>query len=213
VPGTRIAGDREEVVSSATMKILVIGHTGTIGAAVARALGRSHQVIGASRSGDPRIDIDDPASIRSALGTIADLDAVVCCAGGARFRPLAELADDDLDASIRSKLLGQVNVIRAALDRVRDGGSVTVTTGILSQHPMPGSAAISLVNAGLEGFVRAAALEAPRGLRVNAVSPPWVRETLLAMGMDPGPGKPADDVARAYVTAVESDRTGETLAA
>lgn len=195
------------------MKILVIGHTGTIGAAVARALASRHDVIGATRSGDPRIDIDDPASIRSVLGSIDDLDAVVCCAGGARFRPLADLADDDLEASIRSKLLGQVNVIRAALDRVRDGGSITVTTGVLSQHPMPGSAAITMVNAGLEGFVRSAALEAPRGVRVNAVSPPWVRETMIAMGMDPGPGKPADDVARAYVTAVESERTGETLAA
>lgn len=46
---------------------------------------------------------------------------------------------------------------------------------------MPGSAAVSLVNSALEGFGRAAALEAPRGIRVNVVSPPWVTETLQAM--------------------------------
>jgi NAD(P)-dependent dehydrogenase (short-subunit alcohol dehydrogenase family) len=42
---------------------------------------------------------------------------------------------------------------------------------------MVGSAAVSLVNAGLEGFTRAAALELPRGLRANVVSPPWISET------------------------------------
>jgi NAD(P)-dependent dehydrogenase (short-subunit alcohol dehydrogenase family) len=59
------------------------------------------------------------------------------------------------------------------------GGSVTVTSGVLARQPMPGGAAISMVNAGLEGFVRGAAAEAPRGVRVNAVSPPWVTETLI----------------------------------
>ena len=94
---------------------------------------------------------------------------------------------------------------------MRDGGSVTVTSGVLAQRPMPGGAAISMVNAGLEGFVRGAAAEATRGVRVNVVSPPWVSETLVALKMDPSQGLPAATVARAYVAAVTGRGNGETL--
>src|SRR5438477_575220 len=87
----------------------------------------------------------------------------------------------------------------------------TGTSGILSRAPAPGSGAISLVNAGVEAFVRAAALEAPRGIRVNVVSPPWVSETLTQLGMDPKGGLPASTVAQAYVRAVEQAITGQVI--
>jgi NAD(P)-dependent dehydrogenase (short-subunit alcohol dehydrogenase family) len=108
--------------------------------------------------------------------------------------------------------MGQVNVVRFGLASLADKGSVTLTSGVLSQQPIPGSAAISLVNAGLEGFTRAAALEAPRGIRVNVVSPPWVTETVQAMGWPPVPGAlPAAVVARSYVESVEGQITGQVL--
>ncbi len=107
--------------------------------------------------------------------------------------------------------MGQVNVIRLGFDHVSDGGSITVTSGVLARLPMAGSAAISLVNAGLEGFVRAAALEAPRRIRVNVVSPPWVSETLVALKMDPSQGLPAATVARAYVRSVNGTETGAVI--
>jgi NAD(P)-dependent dehydrogenase (short-subunit alcohol dehydrogenase family) len=97
------------------------------------------------------------------------------------------------------------------MNRINDGGSFTLTSGVLAAEPMPGSAAISLVNAGLEGFVRAAALELPRGLRVNIVSPPWVSETLKSMGKDPSAGMPAEQVAAAYVEAVDDRQNGRVL--
>ena len=94
---------------------------------------------------------------------------------------------------------------------MRDGGSITLTAGILARRPMVGSAAISLVNAGLEGFIRAAALEAPRGIRVNVVSPPWVKETLEKLGMDPSMGLPAAAVAKAYVESVTGSKSGAVI--
>lgn len=105
--------------------------------------------------------------------------------------------------------MGQVNLVRFGVDALADRGSFTLTSGFLSRFPMPGSAAISLVNAGLEGFVRAAALDLPRGLRINAVAPGWVYETLVAMKRDPGTGAPAARVAQAYVKSVEGDMTGQ----
>lgn len=194
------------------MKIIVIGATGTIGAAVVKALSaRKHEVIGASRKAAVKVAIEDAGSIKAVFDRIGDVDAVICCAGSAAFKPFAQLTDADYELGLRSKLMGQVSLARIAKDQLKDGGSITLTTGVLAMQPMAGSASISMVNAGLEGFVRAAALELPRKLRINAVSPPWVKETLVKLGMDPGPGLAAAEVAKAYVAAVEQPHQGKVL--
>jgi NAD(P)-dependent dehydrogenase (short-subunit alcohol dehydrogenase family) len=194
------------------MKIIVIGSKGILGSAVAKALGaHGHEVVGASRTGDVKVDLEDRASVERLFASVKDIDAVISCAGEAAFKPLLALTDADYDLCIRSKMMGQVWLARIAVDHVKDGGSITLTTGILAQKPMPGGAAISLINSGLEGFVRAAALEMPRGLRVNAVSPPWIKETMVKLGMDPGPGLSADDCAKAYVAAVLGKHQGTIL--
>ena len=193
------------------MRILVIGATGTIGRAVVSALSSGHEVLAASRSGAVKVDISDPASIKAMYRSVGKVDAVVCAAGNAVFKPFGQLTDEDYRFCLDNKLMGQVNVIRFGLDHVTDGGSITVTSGVLAQNPMVGAAAISMVNSGLEGFVRGAALEAPRGIRVNVVSPPWVTETLIAFKMDPQGGKPAAEVAKAYVKAVTSKVNGATI--
>jgi NAD(P)-dependent dehydrogenase (short-subunit alcohol dehydrogenase family) len=136
---------------------------------------------------------------------------VVSAAGQAAFKPMAELGDEDFAFSLRHKLMGQVNLVRLGLPSVADGGSITLTSGVLAQRPEPGTAAISLVNSGLEGFVRAAALEAPRRIRVNVVSPPWLTETLQAMGRPLEGSLPAEVVARAYVRSVEGKETGQVI--
>ena len=193
------------------MKIVVIGASGTIGKAVAEALAPRHEVVRASRSGAVAADIEDAGSIERLFASVKDVDAVVCCAGSAAFKPLAKLEDADFAMSLRSKLLGQVNLVRTAMRHLRDGGSITLTSGVLAREPAPGGAAISLVNAAIEGFVGAAALELPRRLRVNVVSPPWIAETLVALKMDPRLGIPAAVAARAYVAAVEGTATGATI--
>ncbi|HKO15573.1 MAG TPA: short chain dehydrogenase [Gemmatimonadaceae bacterium] len=194
------------------MRILIIGATGTIGRAVVHALEDRHDLLLASRTkAAHRVDITDPKSLRALYDAVGRVDAVVSAAGGAAWKPLAQLADADFERSLHDKLMGQVNVVRFGFDHVNDGGSITVTSGILARQPQASSAAVSLVNAGLEGFVRAAALEAPRGIRVNVVSPPWVSETLEAMHQNPENGLPADVVAEAYVASVEGDATGEVI--
>ena len=196
------------------MKIIVIGATGTIGAAVANALAaKKHEVVRASRQGDVKVNLEDQATIGALFAAVRNADAVISCAGSAVFKPFAELTDADYALGLRSKLMGQVGLARIAKDHLNDGGSITLTTGILAMHPMLGSASISLVNAGLEGFVRAAALELPRKLRINAVSPPWVKETMVKFGMDPTPGLAAADVAKAYVAAVEGAQQGKIIEA
>lgn len=184
------------------MKVLVIGATGTIGSAVKDALAVRHDVLAVSR---PDVDLNDPGTFAAALD--ADLDAVVCCAASA---PLTALSDDGFIPSIRAKLVGQVELVRAALGALNDGGSITITSGRIPEA-LPGSAGGALVNAGLEAFVVAAAAELPRGLRLNAVSPGWVSETLERLQMDAQDGTPVAQVARAYVEAVEGAANGATI--
>jgi NAD(P)-dependent dehydrogenase (short-subunit alcohol dehydrogenase family) len=194
------------------MRVIVIGATGTIGRAAADTLAERHEVVRVGHSGgELQVDLESPASIQALFRAAAPFDAVVCCAGNATFKPLAELGDEGFALGLRSKLMGQVNVVRLGLAHVADGGSFTLTSGVLAREPMPGSAAISPVNAAVEAFARAAALELPRGLRVNVVSPPWVSETLETMGMDPAGGVPARKLAAAYVRCVEGTMNGETV--
>lgn len=193
------------------MKVVLVGATGTIGRAVGAALAR-HDVIPVSHSKtEHRVNLASKSSIERLMQAVGPFDALVSAAGQAAFKPLQELSDEDFELSLSNKLMGQVNLVRMGLRHITEGGSFTLTAGILARQPMQGSAAISMVNSGLEGFVLAAALERPRGIRINVVSPPWVIETLEMLGMDAAGGMPAGEVAKAYVHSVEGQCNGEII--
>jgi NAD(P)-dependent dehydrogenase (short-subunit alcohol dehydrogenase family) len=196
------------------MRVLVVGGTGTIGSAISDVLGAAgHDVMRAGRSsGDFTVDVADRHSIRALYRAVGPVDAVVCAAGQAKFGALAELEDADFNLSIASKMMGQVDLVRLGVDRVTPGGSFTLTTGSLSAKPTPGSAAVAMVGAAVEGFVRAAALDLDEH-RLNAVSPGWVAESRVAAGLDPLPGIWAEDLAEYYVSVVEGTETGRVLLA
>lgn len=196
------------------MRVLLVGATGMLGTEIKRILEPAHEVITASRKGsDVAVDLSDKASIVAMYEKVGKVGAVVCVGGAAKFAPLDALADDDYAFSLANKLMGQVNLVRCAIGHVDEGGSVTLTSGTLAQDPMVGSAAVSLVNAGVEGFARAAALELQGKLRVNVVSPGWVSQTLASMGKDGSQGIAAADVAQVYKRAVDESMTGQTLPA
>lgn len=194
------------------MKILVIGGTGTIGKEVVKLLSSDHEVIPVGhKSGDFRVDIMSKDSIGALFQTAGPIDAVIATTGLVRFGSLDELTDEDYLLGLKSKLMGQVNIVRLGRKTINDRGSFTLTSGVLSQKPIPGSASVSMVNAGLEGFVRAAALEMERGIRINIVSPIFVKETMEVLKMDSSQGMSAAKVALSYKASVESQLSGQVL--
>lgn len=194
------------------MKVVVVGATGTIGKAVCGALGKRHEVLCVGHTnGEFHVDMTSSESIKRMFRNTGSFDALVCTAGLAKFGKLTELSEADFATGVEHKLMGQVNLVRIGLQYVHAGGSFTLTSGILAREPMPGSAAIAMVNGGIESFVRAAALEMPNKVRINAVSPIFVKETMLTMGMGDLGSMPASDTARAFVEAVEGRHNGETL--
>lgn len=193
-------------------KILVIGAAGLIGKDVVKELGEGN-CIRASRSSDERVDISDTKSLAALFGRVGELDGIVCTGGAARFKPWAQLTDEDWTFSLANKLLGQINVVRYGIKKVRPGGAITLTTGLASQYPAPGSAIITTVNTAVDAFVRAVAVEPSISVRVNTVSPGWVSETLQAMGRNPSDGIPASEVAKITVRQFREGATGSVAPA
>lgn len=194
--------------------VLVVGATGLIGTEVVRHLGSAgYAVRGVTHETTPRLDITDLASIEAFFAGAPPVDHVVIAAGDARFGALETLTEADFAAGLRSKLMGQVDVARVALRHLPGGGSVTLTSGELSTTPIPGSAAVALVNGAIDAFVRAAALDVRTGARINAVSPGWLSETLRRLGREPSAGLPARVVANLYRAAIESDAAGRIFTA
>jgi len=152
------------------MKILVIGGNGTIGKTIVAHFSKDNEVLVAGRnSGDFKVDIADSKSIEQLFQQTGKLDAIVCAAGEAKWAPLDELSEEDYYIGLRSKLMGQVNVVRIGRRHLNPGGSVTLTTGILADDPVVKTASAAMVNGGVHSFVQAAALEM-NNVRVNVVS-------------------------------------------
>ncbi|MDM5181241.1 short chain dehydrogenase [Massilia sp. DJPM01] len=194
------------------MKIIVIGASGTIGKAVSSHLAVRHEIVTVgANSGDVRADIRDIAQVRHLFEQTGKVDAVVVAAGAVHFGPLAELGPEQFQVGIASKLMGQVNVAQVAPAFLNDGGSITLISGIVAEHPIRFGASASMVNNAVEGFVRGAAIELPRGLRINAISPTVLEESLDAYGpyFYGFEAVPASRVALAYSRSVEGAQTGQ----
>jgi NAD(P)-dependent dehydrogenase (short-subunit alcohol dehydrogenase family) len=194
------------------MKIILIGATGTIGQKVHERLQENHEVIPVGfKDGDYQVDIADKNSIQNLFDQVGEVDAVISTAGLSAFGALDELSDEQFSLGWNNKLMGQINILRVGQSFVREGGVILLTSGMLAIEPIPGSASTSAANGALNSFVNAASLELGDKLRINAVSPIFVKETMEMMGMDSSGGMSAADTANAYQAALEGSMTGEVI--
>ncbi len=194
------------------MRILIVGASGTIGRAVVAEFGSRHDIIPAGRtSGDVRMDITDSHSIRAAFEKGEAIDALVATTGKVKFAPFTDMQAPDYEIGLRDKLMGQVNLVLIGRGYLADGGSFTLTTGVLDRDPIRQGSSASMVNGAINAFVMAAAIEMPRGLRINAVSPGVITEAMkdyapFFRGFEP---VPAARAALAYAKGVEGAQTGQ----
>lgn len=196
------------------MKIIVIGAAGDIGQAACNALGGQHEIVTVGRSGgDFQADVSSLEAVRDLYRAVGTFDAVVSCAGDASFAPLAELDQETFMVGLQKKVMGQVNLVLAGLDTISDGGSFTLTSGVLDRDPIRMGANAATANGALAGFVKSAAIEMPRGLRVNVVSPGLLDVSVPRYGAWFPGHKPvsSEDVGLAYTKCVEGALTGQVL--
>jgi len=196
------------------MKIIIIGGNGTIGKKVSDHFAKQHEIITAGRnSGDVAVDIADSQSIETMFTSIGKVDAVVCIAGEAKWASFDSMTEEDFYIGLKSKLMGQVNLVRIGQDYLNPGGSFTLTTGILADHPVALTTSAAMVNGGIHSFVKAAALELRNGIRINVVSSGLVEDAVETYesyfpGHNPIPMK---KVINGYVKSVAGKGTGEII--
>jgi NAD(P)-dependent dehydrogenase (short-subunit alcohol dehydrogenase family) len=194
------------------MKILIIGGKGTIGKKVSAYFAKDHKVvIGGRTSGDVIVDIADSKSIKTMFEKIGTIDNLICIAGEAKWAAFETMSEEDFYIGLRSKLMGQVNLVRIGQAHLSDGGSFTLTTGILADHPVKFTTSAALVNGAIHSFVKAAALELKRGLRINVVSSGLVEDAVEKYeAYFPGHNPiPMEKVVNGYVKSVLGAGTGE----
>lgn len=195
------------------MKAIVVGG-GTIGSAVKKALAeKGHEVVSVGRkSGDYQADITDPASLKALFSRVGSFDAVANAAGDVFFGPLEQATDENWADSIKSKGMGQINVVGAALPFIADKGSFTLISGVLTDEYIHGGTLATAMNHLVEGFVKGAAVELPRGLRINCISPTVLSESVGYHAYFPGfIPVPAWEVGQAYLRAMSTPITGRIL--
>lgn len=195
------------------MKILLIGASGTLGSAVKERLEKKADVITAGRhSGNVTVDITSVDSIKKMYTEVGKVDAIVSATGSATFSPLTELTPEKNAVTISSKLGGQINLVLLGINSLNDNGSFTLTTGIMMEDPIVQGASAAMANGAVTAFAKSAAIEMPRGLRINTVSPnvleeSWDRLEPFFQGFNP---VPAERVARAFEKSVFGAQTGES---
>lgn len=192
-----------------------MGGTGTIGSAVATLLGQRHDVICAARSGgDVRVDTTSPASVAAMFEQVGRYDALISLCGSGARGALTDATDEAIMEGFSAKALAQMRLVRLGLATMADGGSFTLTSGILSREPYPGFSAIAAVNGAVDAFCLGASVEMPRGIRINAVTPVFMTETMAKAGSTdtPYPQLSAADTAKAYAWSVDGgDFTGRVI--
>lgn len=195
-------------------RAVVVGATGTIGQAVVRQITGQHEVISVGRvRGDYQVDITDGASIKTLFERIGKVDAIVSVTGDLHFGPLGEMTAEQFRIGLNSKLLGQVNLALIGQHFLNDLGSITLTSAMVAEEPIRFGANATTCSAAIEGFVRAAAAELTRGLRINAVSPTVLQESLATFGpFFPGTeAAPGSRVALGYLRSIDGIQTGRVF--
>ncbi len=196
------------------MKIIIVGGTGTLGSKIAGELGKRHDVIKVgSKSGDAQVDITSRSSIETLFKKVGSFDALVSATGSGYFGPFEQMTEDDFYKGIKSKMMGQINLVMLGKDRITDGGSFTLTSGILASDPVPGGVGLSFLNGAINSFVIAASNELKRGVRLNAVSPGLVEDSEESLGAY-FPGHIPITMKRmvsGYVKSVEGNLTGKVV--
>ncbi len=196
------------------MKIILVGASGDVGRAACVNLSKRHDVIPVSRStSEVKVDIADRASIETMYDEVGEFDALVSTAGTVHFARLEEQTEATLMKGLENKVMGQINLVLSGMARISNNGSFTLTSGVLDRDPVVSGTGAAIANGALAGFIRGAAIEMPRGLRINVVSPGLLDTSEPRYGaLFPGHERvPSERVGRAFAKCVEGAITGQVV--
>jgi NAD(P)-dependent dehydrogenase (short-subunit alcohol dehydrogenase family) len=123
-----------------------------------------------------RGDVSEPAAVEGIVEQIGEkfgrIDVLFANAGMGLASPLEAVTEDQIDRQFDVNFKGVFFAIQKAAPLLARGGSVIVTTSFLDDVGVPGLCILSATKAAVRSLVRSLGAElAPRGIRVNALSP------------------------------------------
>ncbi|WP_196889465.1 short chain dehydrogenase [Aureivirga sp. CE67] len=193
------------------MRILVIGGTGIVGTGIVNLLKEKHEVISVGHTrGDFQVDVKDEESIKELFEKVGEIDGIISTVGDGEMAPVLELKQKDFQFALETKLYGNVNIYKAAKKYLKENSFIIFTSGIVRSVGMPNTATLAVACSSVDALVRTLALE-ESDLRINAVSPAYVKETMELFGLDSFNGISAHDTAKVYEYIIENEMHGEIV--
>lgn len=120
-------------------------------------------------------DVTNGADLDRLFATLAQrgpLDILVTSSGVAEYATLDELTEDHFDRAFDLNVRGMVLTVQRAIRLMKAGGSIVLVGSIASTIANPGFATYSASKAAVRSYARTWTHElAPRGIRVNTLSP------------------------------------------
>ena len=192
--------------------VLVTGGASGIGATTCAHLARSgYHVVVVDRNADGAgavadavggtafvADVSDPAqaesSVAAAVAAVGDLMGLVTCAGIGNLKPLEDYTDSEVDLIWRVNVTGTFNYLRSAVGHLRAAQgrlgrptAVVTVASVSGVRPTLGEGPYAAAKAAVIALTQSAALEWAPAVRVNCVSPGFVRTPLNeVLASDPG---------------------------
>ena len=128
-------------------------------------------LIGYGAQGIP-VDVADEAQVKALFDPIPQVDLLVTCAGGWVFGAIDELPPQQWVDLFAGRFFGQMYACRYVVPKMRTGGTIMLCSGIAAKAAIANYAGGSALCGAVNSMGRALALElAPRGIRVNVLSP------------------------------------------
>lgn len=168
-------------IGLATAKLFIaegarVAITGRNRATLDSALAELGALNGEGRAIALQADATDVAATEQAVGEAArafgKLDIVFANAGISGRTPVGGSTAEAFERVLRTNITGVFFTVQTAAPHLNDGGSIILTGSVMSEMGSPGSAAYAASKAAVRGMSRVLASEfAPRGIRVNVVSP------------------------------------------
>ncbi|EGR0048291.1 SDR family oxidoreductase [Vibrio vulnificus] len=197
---------------------VVLGGTSGIGAELAKQLESDHTIVHVA-SRQTGLDISDEKSVYHYFETIGAFDHLIVTAGS--YAPAGKVVDVEVTQAkyaFDTKFWGAVLAAKHGARYLKQGGSITLTSGMLSRKVVANTYVKAAINAAIEATTKVLAKElAP--IRVNAISPGLTKtEAYKGMNADDrdtmyqrtqshlpvGKVGEASDIAMAYLFAIQN---------
>jgi NAD(P)-dependent dehydrogenase (short-subunit alcohol dehydrogenase family) len=131
-------------------------------------------------------DVSQDDQVKALFGQLDRIDVLITCAGGALFGPVEKLSMDSVRELFATRFFGQMMAAHYAVPKMPEGGVIIFCSGVADRVGMAGFSAGTAIDGALNAMARSLAVElAPRGIRVNAVSPGLIADTQIRTNMPP----------------------------